>query len=221
MIGVDRWIIPRAFIRLEAYERFLIANPESRGKITYLQITPKSRAEIKEYAEMEQAVERHRRPHQRHLSAMWPGRRCVTPTAPIAGRRWRDFIAPRGWGLVTPLRDGMNLVAKEYVAAQDTADPGVLILSRFAGAAAEFKEAPCSSIPMIRIRWPPPWRGPSRCRWRSASRRHAALFDALLSNDISKWGDRFLSTLMGTKTFDLEAAEKQALWQDPANLLPH
>src|SRR3984885_6380370 len=41
-------------------------------------------------------------------------------------------------GLVTPLRDGMNLVAKEYVAAQDAADPGVLILSRFAGAAAEF-----------------------------------------------------------------------------------
>ena len=41
---------------------------------------------------------------------------------------------------MTPLRDGMNLVAKEYVAAQDAADPGVLILSRFAGAAAEFKE---------------------------------------------------------------------------------
>jgi trehalose 6-phosphate synthase len=44
-------------------------------------------------------------------------------------------------GLVTPLRDGMNLVAKEYVAAQDPADPGVLILSRFAGAAAQMKEA--------------------------------------------------------------------------------
>ena len=39
--------------------------------------------------------------------------------------------------MVTPLRDGMNLVAKEYVAAQDPADPGVLILSRFAGAAEE------------------------------------------------------------------------------------
>src|SRR5260370_36458887 len=44
-------------------------------------------------------------------------------------------------GLVTPLRDGMNLVAKEYVAAQDADDPGVLILSRFAGAAAELREA--------------------------------------------------------------------------------
>jgi trehalose 6-phosphate synthase len=44
-------------------------------------------------------------------------------------------------GLVTPLMDGMNLVAKEYVAAQDPNDPGVLILSRFAGAASQMKEA--------------------------------------------------------------------------------
>jgi len=44
-------------------------------------------------------------------------------------------------GLVTPLRDGMNLVAKEYIAAQDPADPGVLVLSRFAGAAEQLKEA--------------------------------------------------------------------------------
>jgi trehalose 6-phosphate synthase len=44
-------------------------------------------------------------------------------------------------GLVTPLRDGMNLVAKEYVAAQDPKDPGVLVLSRFAGAARELRGA--------------------------------------------------------------------------------
>ena len=43
--------------------------------------------------------------------------------------------------LVTPLRDGMNLVAKEFVAAQDEKDPGVLVLSRFAGAAEQMKEA--------------------------------------------------------------------------------
>ena len=51
--------------------------------------------------------------------------------------------------------------------------------------------------------------------------RHAALFATLLENDISKWGDRFLSNLMGTKTFDLAAADKPARWQDPGNLLPH
>jgi hypothetical protein len=52
---------------------------------------------------------------------------------------WRDRASRIG--LVTPLRDGMNLVAKEYVAAQDDADPGVLILSRFAGAAEDLQEA--------------------------------------------------------------------------------
>jgi trehalose 6-phosphate synthase len=58
-------------------------------------------------------------------------------------------------GLVTPLRDGMNLVAKEYVAAQDPNDPGVLVLSRFAGAAVE-SSVRCSSIPMMPNRWPTP-----------------------------------------------------------------
>ena len=51
------------------------------------------------------------------------------------GSSWPGFYPRRALGVVTPLRDGMNLVAKEYVAAQDPADPGVLILSRFAGAA--------------------------------------------------------------------------------------
>ena len=52
-------------------------------------------------------------------------------------RRLADIYRSSRIGMVTPLRDGMNLVAKEYVAAQDAADPGVLILSQFAGAAEE------------------------------------------------------------------------------------
>ncbi len=57
MIGVDRLDYSKGITpRLEAYERFLAANPEWHGKITYLQITPKSRSQIKEYAEMEHAV---------------------------------------------------------------------------------------------------------------------------------------------------------------------
>ena len=72
-------------------------------------------------------------------------------------------------------------------------DPGVLILSRFAGAAEEFSAPRCWSIPMTPMRWPPPLRGPWPCRWPERKTRHAALYAALLRNDISKWGDRFLS----------------------------
>jgi hypothetical protein len=97
-------------------------------------------------------------------------------------------------GLVTPLRDGMNLVAKEYVASQNSDDPGVLILSRFAGAAQECKAAllvnpydPDSvaaaigqalSMPLAERR-----------------ERHDALFRVLSHNDIQHWADRFLAAL--------------------------
>src|SRR3954451_6671436 len=97
-------------------------------------------------------------------------------------------------GVVTPLRDGMNLVAKEYVAAQDPEDPGVLILSRFAGAAAELTSAllvnpydpevvattiaHALSMPLEERR-----------------QRHEALFHVISENDIKSWGERFLSTL--------------------------
>ena len=59
----------------------------------------------------------------------------------VARTRLPACTAPAASALVTPLRDGMNLVAKEFIAAQDPADPGVLVLSRFAGAAEQLKEA--------------------------------------------------------------------------------
>ena len=99
-------------------------------------------------------------------------------------------------GLVTPLRDGMNLVAKEYVAAQDAKDPGVLILSRFAGAAAEFDAA------LLINPYDPEAVGNAIARALSMPRdervaRHAKLYRALLDNDITEWGDRFLTALTG------------------------
>ena len=106
-------------------------------------------------------------------------------------------------------------------AAQDDTDPGVLILSRFAGAAAEFKEGALLVNP-----YDPDSVAAAMARaiampLAERKTRHAALYATLLTNDISKWGDRFLSTLMGTKTFDLAAADKQTQWQDPGNFLPH
>jgi trehalose 6-phosphate synthase len=102
----------------------------------------------------------------------------------------------------------MNLVAKEYVAAQDAADPGVLILSRFAGAAAEFKEGALLVNPYDPDSVAAAIAEAIAMPQAERKTRHAALYAALLANDISKWGDRFLSSLMGTKHFDLTAVEK-------------
>ena len=97
-------------------------------------------------------------------------------------------------GLVTPLRDGMNLVAKEFVAAQNLTDPGVLVLSRFAGAAKELTEAlivnpfdvdDMSDAMQRAITMPLEER---RERW-------GAMMKTLEKNDISAWRDNFLSEL--------------------------
>ena len=97
-------------------------------------------------------------------------------------------------GVVTPLRDGMNLVAKEYVAAQDEEDPGVLILSKFAGAAAELgssllvnpndPEAVAAAL-LKALTMPLPER----------RERHAACLAALFQNDIAAWGEKFIGSL--------------------------
>jgi trehalose 6-phosphate synthase len=194
MIGVDRLDYSKGIThRLEAYERFLAAHPEWHGKITYLQITPKSRSAIKEYAEMEAAVNSAAgRINGTYSEANWaPVRyvnRAYSRTA-LAG-----LYAVARVGLVTPMRDGMNLVAKEYVAAQDPEDPGVLILSRFAGAADEFRAA------LLVNPYDPDAVGAAIARAMAMpgderKRRHAELYAALLRNDISKWGDRFLKAL--------------------------
>ena len=96
--------------------------------------------------------------------------------------------------LVTPLRDGMNLVAKEYIAAQDPNDPGVLILSRFAGAATELTAA------LLVNPYDPETVATSLSHALSMPlderrTRHKALFDLLSENDLNSWGELFLAAL--------------------------
>ena len=99
MIGVDRLDYSKGLAqRMDAFERFLALYPDWRSKVTYLQITPKSRSEIREYADMERTDQRSRRPHQRRTMARSPGRRSAMSTAPTAAARWRASIAPRGSG---------------------------------------------------------------------------------------------------------------------------
>ncbi len=115
---------------------------------------------------------------------------------------------------MTPLRDGMNLVAKEYVAAQDPEDPGVLILSRFAGAAAELTAA------LLVNPYDPEVVGTTIAHALSMPleerrQRHEALFQVISENDIKSWSENFLAAL--TTEADLPSWREQLGLQPPMN----
>lgn len=141
LIGVDRLDYSKGIAeRIQAFESFLTLDDEWRGRCTYLQVTPKSRAEVPEYAAMEREVAGLAgRVNGKHAELDWTPIRYVNRT--VGRNALAGLYRLARVGLVTPLRDGMNLVAKEFVAAQKPDDPGVLLLSRFAGAAHELDGA--------------------------------------------------------------------------------
>lgn len=196
MVGVDRLDYSKGIPnRFDAYEHFLRTAPEWHEKVSYLQITPKSRTDLPEYQQMDRDVS-HRAGQINGLYAdvSWTPLRYVNRTysrSALAGIYRAADVA-----LVTPLRDGMNLVAKEFVAAQDPADPGVLVLSKFAGAAGELAtgaiivnphdtEAVAGAIGRA-LAMPLPER----------RARHARMMAVLEPNDIGSWAHRFLAALM-------------------------
>lgn len=97
-------------------------------------------------------------------------------------------------GLVTPLRDGMNLVAKEYVAAQDPADPGVLVLSQFAGAANELTSALIVN-PYDRDDVANALNRALTMPLTERISRHAEMMETIRKNDINHWQARFIQDL--------------------------
>src|SRR5215475_7303474 len=194
VIGVDRLDYSKGLIqRLDAFDHFLANHPEWIDRVIYLQIAPKNRSEIPEYAELEEALgSAAGRINGKYGEVSWTPIRYLNR---VYGRSALSglYRAARV-GLVTPLRDGMNLVAKEYVAAQNPEDPGVLILSRFAGAADEFRDA------LLVNPYDPDAVGAAIARAMAMPQherkaRHTELYEALLRNDISKWGDKFLRAL--------------------------
>jgi trehalose 6-phosphate synthase len=140
-IGVDRMDYSKGLPqRFEAYGRLFERHPEHRRHVHYLQICPRSREEVDEYRKLRIELDR--------LTGRINGRFSELDWTPL---QYSARAAPRSTiaglfrigriGLVTPLRDGMNLVAKEFIAAQPDDDPGVLVLSQFAGAALDLTEA--------------------------------------------------------------------------------
>ncbi|HET6724858.1 MAG TPA: trehalose-6-phosphate synthase [Gammaproteobacteria bacterium] len=141
IIGVDRLDYSKGLVqRFLAYERMLDRYPDLRGNVVFTQIAQPSRSDVPEYQEIrEQLDSAAGKIIGRYADYNWTPIRYLGRS--FARPRVLGFLAISRVGLVTPLRDGMNLVAKEYVAAQDPADPGVLVLSRLAGAAEELDGA--------------------------------------------------------------------------------
>jgi trehalose 6-phosphate synthase len=97
-------------------------------------------------------------------------------------------------GLVTPLRDGMNLVAKEYVASQDPEDPGVLVLSKFAGAAEELIEA-ITVNPYDTDEMAEALHTALTMPVEERRERYQALITRVRKNDVTSWRESFLDAL--------------------------
>jgi trehalose 6-phosphate synthase len=135
ILGVDRLDYSKGIPeRLEAFACLLERYPEWRGQVSFVQVSVPTRSEVPEYAELRSRVEALvGRINGAFGEADWTPVRYLYRSYDQAtlARLYRIAAV----GLVTPLRDGMNLVAKEFVASQDPADPGVLLLSKFCGAA--------------------------------------------------------------------------------------
>jgi trehalose 6-phosphate synthase len=196
VIGVDRLDYSKGLIqRLDAFDIFLANHSEWLGKLTYLQITPANRAEIPEYSELQQVLESAAgRINGKYGEVSWTPIRYVNRVysrSVLAGLYRMARV-----GLVTPLRDGMNLVAKEYVAAQDPDDPGVLILSRFAGAAIDFRrallvnpydaESVAGAIAQALV-----------MPLEERRARHRVLHAKICEYDVNRWQREFLTVLQG------------------------
>ncbi len=141
ILGVDRLDYSKGLPqRVEAYEKLLANNGRFRRNVHLLQVAPPSRDSIKEYQETSDTLDA--------MCGRVMGRFAEPDWGPLTYVK-RAYGQPSlaglyrmaRVGLVTPLRDGMNLVAHEYVGAQDPENPGVLVLSRFAGAAEIFPHA--------------------------------------------------------------------------------
>lgn len=194
IIGVDRLDYSKGIPqRFRAFQLMLNNNPDLIEKVAFLQIAPPTREEVAAYRDIREETE--------HLAGRINGEFATVNWTPI---RYIHRAIPRHElaglyrqarvGLVTPLADGMNLVAKEYVAAQDVSDPGVLILSHFAGAAETMQDAllinphdpgELAKAMMQAI----------NMSLAERRRRHSALLEEIVEHDVNWWSSTYLSAL--------------------------
>ena len=195
-IGVDRLDYSKGlWQRFAGFGAFLAEHPEWRSRVSLLQIAPPTREEVPEYGELRERLEREAgATNGRYAQPDWVPIRYINRSfqqSTLAG-----FYRIADVGLVTPLRDGMNLVAKEYIAAQPPDDPGVLVLSRFAGAADELPQAiiinpldPLDTVESLYAALTMPL-AERKQRWQS-------MYEHLREHDVQRWRTEYVRSLAG------------------------
>jgi trehalose 6-phosphate synthase len=195
IIGVDRLDYSKGLTqRFLAYERLLERYPNSQSSLTFMQIAPPTRTGVRAYDEIRSELEQTSgRINGRFSEADWVPIRYLNKG--ISRKPLMGFFRSAAVGLVTPVRDGMNLVAKEYIAAQDPEDPGVLVLSSLAGAACELDEAIIVN-PHDRDDVADGIATALSMSIAERRERNAALLETLRKNDITAWRTRFVEALL-------------------------
>ncbi|MDQ2859839.1 MAG: trehalose-6-phosphate synthase [Pseudomonadota bacterium] len=212
IVGVDRLDYSKGLEeRLLGFERFLQDNPELRREVLYLQVAPTSRGEVEAYQDLRARIDA--------LCGRINGAYADMDSTPIryVHRNYRrDELAgvyrAAKICLVTPLRDGMNLVAKEYVAAQNPADPGVLVLSRFAGAARQMTDAVIVN-PFSREELSEGLKRALSMGRPERIERWGRLMDGVRRSDVETWRDSFVAALKASHE------PRLPLFQSPTRLL--
>ncbi|GAB4362262.1 MAG: alpha,alpha-trehalose-phosphate synthase (UDP-forming) [Oricola sp.] len=206
IIGIDRLDYSKGLPqRVRAIDRLLQKHPDLEGRFSLLQISPPTRGGVKAYDQIRTELE--------GLTGAVNGRWSDFNWTPI---RYIHRLVPRDRlaamirasdvGLVTPLRDGMNLVAKEFVAAQDPADPGVLVLSQFAGAAEDMTAALIVN-PYDLEDMASKLREALAMPAEERRERHRDLLRVVRETDTSNWRDAFLARLEAPSASTEQAAE--------------
>jgi trehalose 6-phosphate synthase len=194
LIGVDRLDYSKGIPhRIRAFRELLVHYPENRNLATLIQIASPSRETVDAYADIRVELERLCGAINGDFGDLdWMPVRYIHRT--VARKRLPGMYRAARVGVITPLRDGMNLVAKEFIAAQQASDPGVLVLSRFTGAAEQLKEALLVN--------PYDARGTAEVIQRALTMpleerqaRHRALLERIRTHDVHHWCESFLRAL--------------------------
>ena len=194
LLGVERLDYSKGLPqRLKAFRQLLQAYPENMGSATLIQIASPSRESVDAYGALLQELESLCGAINGNFGELdWMPVRYIHRN--VARKRLPGLYRAASVALVTPLRDGMNLVAKEFIAAQDPEDPGVLVLSRFAGAAAQMRDALLVN-PYDTTRTAETMQRALQMPLEERQRRHKALLEGIRKQDVHWWRERFLSAL--------------------------